>query len=127
MEIVKNAIRYGKGLLMGYLLATILLAGYAALLTYTSVPEEGMPLCTMVIQMLSVLAASTSVTSQMRKQGLKNGVLVAILYLIPIMFMSYLHQGEAFNVKFLIFGLLMLLMGAIGGIVGVNFFQNKKE
>ena len=127
MEIAKNAMKYGKGVLIGYLIAIISLVVYAALLAYTSVSEEGMPVCVTVIQMFSVLMASLSVTSHMRKQGLKTGVLVAILYMVPITFMSYLHRGGNFSIKFLIFVLYMLLMGAIGGIVGVNFFQNRKE
>ena len=54
-----NFLRIAKWLGIAYFITLFLIAFYAVLLTYTSVPESSMPLCVLIISMLSILIASS--------------------------------------------------------------------
>ena len=110
------------GLLVYSTIITLIgLLVYSIILSYTSVSESTMPATIIIITAVSILIGSTISTSNIKKNGIVNGVLVGIIYIAIIYLISSIVTGNfLLNTNSIIMVIASTLTGALGGIIGVN-------
>lgn len=117
----KNFVRVIKGSLFAIIISLILLLIYASLLTYTDISENTMPAVVITISGISILIASSISSMKIKKQGMLNGALVGLIYMVFIYILSsILISGFSLDTKSIIMILVGMLAGMVGGIIGVN-------
>ena len=121
----KNIFRILKGSIFAIILSLILLLIYAMLLTYTELSESTMVPVIITITGISILIGSTISTIKIRKNGLLNGSLVGLIYVITLYLASSIClTGFLLTLNSFIMLIVGVVTGMIGGIIGVNL--NKK-
>ena len=116
-----NLVRIIKGSGVAVLITLILLLIYSAFLTYTSLNENTMPIFIIAITVISILAGSLISSLNIRKNGLTNGALVGLIYIVVIYILSsIIGQNFSLNIYSIIMMIASVMAGAIGGIIGVN-------
>jgi putative membrane protein (TIGR04086 family) len=110
-----------KGLFLAYVITLVLIIIYAMVLAFTKVPESTMPVCTIVISLISVTISSSLMVSRIKEKGLFNGALIGLLYIGSLYLISSVFDtGFGVSGFSLIMILISILAGCIGGITGVN-------
>ena len=116
-----NFKRIIKGSGISIAITIISLIIFACLLTYTSISESTIPTVTIIITIVSILIGSSLSTLKLKKNGIINGIAIALIYIGIIYILSSLIEGNfGLNSKSIIMIVGGLLAGAIGGIIGVN-------
>ncbi len=124
-ELKKNTIRILKGSILAIVLSLILLLIFAMLLAYTSLSETTMVPVVTVIAGISIFIGSTISTIKIRKNGLLNGSLVGLIYILLLYLCSSIYFASfSININSIIIICASVICGMIGGIIGVNL--NKK-
>ncbi len=124
-EFKKNSIRILKGAIFSILLSLILLFIFAMLLTYTSLSETTMIPVVTIIAGISIFIGSTISTIKIKKNGLLNGSLVGLIYILLLYLCSSIYFASfSININSIIIICASVVCGMIGGIIGVNL--NKK-
>lgn len=120
-EFTKNIIRIIKGSVTAIILTLLLLLIFAIILTYTSLKESVINPVIIVISVISILIGSSISTLKISKNGLLNGGLVGIIYILTIYLLSSItSSGFGINLYSIIMMILSIIAGMIGGIIGVN-------
>ncbi len=121
LENNKNIGRIIKGSVTAIIVSLILLFIYASLLSYTNISETTMTPVVITISGVSILIGSTISSLKIKKQGMLNGALVGLIYILFIYILSsILLTGFEINIKSLIMMAVSTFAGMIGGIIGVN-------
>lgn len=116
-----NIKRILKGSIISMIITIVALLIFACLLTYTSMSEATIPAVIIVTSIISILIGSTICMSNVKKNGIVNGALVGIIYILLIYLLSSIIQGSfAINIYSIIMIIGSSLAGAVGGIIGVN-------
>ena len=84
----KNVTRVIKGSIFSIVISIILLLIYATVLTYTNVSENTMTVVLIAISGISILIGSSISSFKIKKQGMLNGALVGLIYMIFIYLLS---------------------------------------
>lgn len=117
----KNIIRIIKGSVFAIVMTLVLLFIYAAVLTYTNVSEMTMVPVVVIISGISILIGSSISSLKIKKQGMLNGALVGLIYMVTIYLLSsMLLSGFSINVHAIMMITVGIVAGMIGGIIGVN-------
>lgn len=110
-----------KSVLLAYLITFLLSLVYAMILSYTSVSESSIPTCMFVISIFSVFIASSFAVIRIKENGLKNGGIVGLIYIMILYVLSsFTSIGfgvTSYAISTIIFN---ILLGMVGGIIGVN-------
>ncbi|MGN1271160.1 MAG: TIGR04086 family membrane protein [Clostridia bacterium] len=110
-----------KGSALSIIITLIGLLIYSIILSYTSVAETTMPTIIIIITGISILIGSTISTSNIKKDGIVNGMLVGLIYITLIYLLSSIITGKfSLNTNSMIMIITSVLTGALGGIIGVN-------
>lgn len=116
-----NFIRVIKGGAFAVVLTLILLLIYSAFLTYTKLNESTMPVFIIGITAISILIGSLMSSVNIRKNGIVNGALVGLIYIVVIYLLSSIATKTfSLNMYSIIMIIISTVAGAIGGIIGVN-------
>ena len=106
-----------KGSAFSIIITLIGLLVYSIILSYTSVSESTIP----TIVAISILIGSTISTSNIKKNGIINGMFVGLIYIAIIYLLSSIVTGNfLLNITSIIMIITSVLTGALGGIIGVN-------
>lgn len=118
MDITKNIF---KGVGISIILTLILLLVFSIVLAYTNVSESTIIPVIIIITAISILFGSSISTRHIKKNGMINGGLVGIFYLLLLYIISSLLNWK-FGVNFqsIIMIVIGSIFGIIGGIIGVN-------
>ena len=117
----KNMIRIIKGSIISILITLILLTIYAALLSFTNVSENTMVPVVLTITGISILIGSSMSSINIKKQGMLNGGLVGLIYVLFLYILSSVFLiGFEFNGNSVLMIIVGIVTGMIGGIIGVN-------
>ena len=117
----KNIVNILKGTVISILLSLILLTIYSALLSFTNISESTMTTVVLVITGISILLGSSMSSINIKKQGMLNGGLVGLIYVLLIYLLSSIFLvGFQFNLNSIIMIAVGILTGMIAGIIGVN-------
>lgn len=120
-EISANLIRIVKGSITAIISTLILLFIFSILLTYTKLQENIINPVIIIVTAISILIGSSISTLKIKKNGLLNGALVGIIYIVTIYFISSITgSGFACNINTIIMMLSSIIAGMLGGIIGVN-------
>lgn len=117
-----------KSIIKAYVLSLVLLATFAAILTYTSFSESSIPIAVMVVSIISILYASKCSAKKAKSRGWLIGSITGftymfILYLISLVFI----ERPVFDMHVLLIWVVGLISGAIGGIIGINLKKPEKR
>ena len=88
----KNVTRVIKGSIFSIVISIILLLIYATVLTYTNVSENTMTVVLIAISGISILIGSSISSFKIKKQGMLNGALVGLIYMIFIYWIQYIYN-----------------------------------
>ena len=120
-EISKNIIRIIRGSVISIIVSLILLLIFAIILTYTSIQENTINPVIIIISGVSILIGSGISTLKIKKNGLLNGSLVGLIYIITLYILSSITgAGFSANMYSAIMMLVCVITGMIGGVIGVN-------
>lgn len=110
-----------KGSAFSIIITLIELLIYSIILSYTSVSESTIPTIVIIITEISILIGSTISTSNIKKNGIINGMFVGLIYIAIIYLLSSIVTGNfLLNITSIIMIITSVLTGALGGIIGVN-------
>ncbi len=111
-----------KGVLISLVFTFISLFIFSCLLTYTNISENLMQPVVIVITGISILIGSSIGNRKTTKNGIINGAIVGIIYILAIYIISSIVNGGNFalNMQSCIMMGIGILGGIIGGIIGVN-------
>ncbi len=116
-----NIVGIFKGSVISILLTMILLMAFSAILTYTNVNESTMPTVIIIITAFSILLGSQITTRKIKKNGIVNGALVGIIYILCLyLISSFVTNNFALGHYSIIMIITSILIGGLGGIIGVN-------
>ncbi len=120
-ELSTNFMRILKGSITAIIITLLLLFIFAILLTYTNLQENMIGPIVIVITAISILIGSSISTLKIKKNGLFNGALVGIIYILTIYLLSSV-TGSGFNcnINSIIMIVASIIGGMLGGIIGVN-------
>lgn len=116
-----SMVRILKGSAISIVATLVLLIIFAVLLTYTNINENTMPTVIIIVTALSILIGSQITTSKIKKNGILNGALVGIIYILLLYIISScITRNFSLNNYSIIMMATSILIGGIGGIIGVN-------
>lgn len=123
-ELKKNIIRIIKGSIFAIIISLILLLIYALILTYTDISETTIiPVVTIIVG-ISILIGSVVSVRKIRKNGLINGGIVGLIYVIALYITSSMCLvGFSITLNSIIVLVVGIITGMIGGIIGVNLYR----
>ncbi|HBC84756.1 MAG TPA: TIGR04086 family membrane protein [Clostridiales bacterium] len=117
-----NIIKVIKGSIISFLISVLLLFIFASLLVYTSIQETTIKPVVIIISIVSILIGSSLSSIKIKKDGIINGALVGLIYILTLYVLSSIaFMGFSFNIYSIIMIIGAILSGMIGGIIGVNF------
>ncbi len=123
-EVKKNIIRIIKGSVFAIILSIVFLLIYALVLTYTDISESTIIPVVTVIVGISILIGSMVSVRKIRKNGLLNGGIVGLIYVIALYITSSMCLvGFSITLNSLIVLIVGILTGMVGGIIGVNLYR----
>ncbi len=117
-----------KGILIAFLFTVVVFLVSAVLLSYTSLPEESIPVISTAVKLIGALISGFIPAKKSGNRGILTGALSGLLYILIIFITASLTTPESvFNMKILTTALLCVLSGALGGIFGVNLRPNQTQ
>lgn len=117
----KSSIKIIKGTAISIILSLILLTIYATLISYTSVSENTMVPVIITITGISILIGSSISSMHIKKQGMLNGALVGLIYMLTIYILSSIVLSSfELTMNSIIMILVGIGTGMVGGVIGVN-------
>jgi len=117
-KVIKNVI---KGAIISIVTTLLLFLVFALLLTYTNISETTIFPVIVVITGISILLGSSLGNIKIRKNGLLNGGLIGLIYMLVLYFISSCFIGDfSLNSNSFILIIAAILAGMLGGIIGVN-------
>ncbi len=100
-EIKKNFIQIFKGCVFSIIFSLIFLTIYAMLLVYTEISESTIVPIVVIITGISILLGSTISTKNIKKNGIINGGIVGLSYIVILYLASSVCLvGFSFNLGF---------------------------
>ena len=110
-----------KGSILSIVMSIVLLMIFAAVLTYTNINENTIPTIIIIITAVSILIGSQITTSHIKKNGIVNGILVGLIYVVFLYLLSsILSKNFSINSYAIIMIATSIVIGGLGGIIGVN-------
>ena len=106
-----------KGTIIAFFVTVIALMVFSILLVYTDLSEETIKPVIITITGISILIGSSIGTRKLKKNGLINGAIIGILYILIIYIISSILNS---NFTINLMSLIMISIGLIGGILGRN-------
>ena len=117
----KNVTSILKGVAISLITTFILLVIFSAILTFTNVQENAIVPVVIVITGVSLLIGSTIGNRKIRKNGLINGALVGLIYILILYLISSILNGNfLLNMKSIIMIIVSIIFGILGGVIAVN-------
>ena len=120
-SILKRSIDILKSLAFAFILTAILLLIVAALLTFTSLKEDNIPILNTVIMILSIVVGSIKLAFKVEEKGWLNGGLIGIFYFLLLLLINFIFiRPFIFDIYTIGKFFICLIAGIIGGMIGVN-------
>lgn len=110
-----------KGVGISLIATFIFLIIFSIILTYTNVQEQVINPVIIVITAISILIGSSIGNCKIKKNGLINGGLIGGIYILIIyLISSILNWNFGLDIQSIIFIVVGIAFGILGGIIGVN-------
>lgn len=110
-----------KGTIAGYFISLICFLLIGAGLYFTHMSEGIIPTIVIIVYLVSIIVAGFYVARNTQSKGWLNGGIAGVFYIVILIILSYFFLPD-FNLSLPLIGKLVLgfIIGAIGGIIGVN-------
>lgn len=116
-----NIVTLLKGSIIAVIITMIGLFILSLVLTYTSVSEKVSTPVIMALMGISILIGSIISSRKVSKNGMINGGLVGIIYILSIFLLSSIcGNGFGMNMYTIITMVIATMAGIIGGVIGIN-------
>ena len=110
-----------KGIGIALIFTLISLIIFSVLLTYTNINESSIDPVIMVVTGISILIGSFIGNIKIKKNGMLNGGIIGVTYLLILYFISsLLNWNFALNIQSIIMIIVGIICGVLGGVLGVN-------
>ena len=110
-----------KGGLISIVITIIALMIFAVMLSSTSISETTIPTVIIIITAVSILIGSSLSTTEIKKNGIANGALIGLIYIIFIYLLSSIVEKDfSMNLYSIVMVIGSIFAGAVGGIIGIN-------
>lgn len=110
-----------EGSIIGIVITLILLLILAIILANTDISESIISTSIITITGISIFISSLLIATKAKSKGILNGALVGGIYILLIYLISSIANSNfTLTINSIILILVSILMGAIGGIVGIN-------
>ena len=117
----KNLFKIIKGSFIAIIISIIGLLIFSAILAYTNVNENISVYVILTIMGISLFLGSLISARKEKKQGMINGGLVGLIYILIIYLLSSIFATSfSINIYTIIMFIIAIFSGIIGGIIGVN-------
>lgn len=117
----ENFKRIIKGSITSIILTLVLLFIFSIIVTYTNVKESIISPIIIIITSISILIGSSISSLKIKKNGLLNGTIVGIIYILTIYILSsIMGMGFKIDINSVLMIIFAIAAGMLGGIVGVN-------
>lgn len=117
----ENFKRIIKGSITSIILTLVLLFIFSIIVTYTNVKESIISPIIIIITSISILIGSSISSLKIKKNGLLNGAIVGIIYILTIYILSsIMGMGFKIDINSVLMIIFAIVAGMLGGIVGVN-------
>ena len=118
---MKNSIYIAKGTGIALIISVACLIIFSLILTYTNISETMIEPITIAITGVSILLGSFLGNMKIRKNGLLNGGLIGIAYLLILYLVSsLLNWSFGLDIQSIIMIAIGIVFGILGGVLGVN-------
>ena len=118
---MKNSIYIAKGTGIALIISVACLIIFSLILTYTNISETMIEPITIAITGVSILLGSFVGNMKIRKNGLLNGGLIGIAYLLILYLVSsLLNWSFGLDIQSIIMIAIGIVFGILGGVLGVN-------
>ncbi len=122
VNINNNIMKVIKGSVISFIISVILLFIFASLLVYTEIQETTIKPVVIIISIVSILIGSSLSSIKIKKNGIINGALVGLIYILTLYILSSIaFIGFNLNLYSIIMIIGAIISGMVGGIIGVNF------
>ncbi|HHV73524.1 hypothetical protein BVF91_03180 [Thermoanaerobacterium sp. PSU-2] len=109
------------GLLISYIITLLFFIIYALVLTYTPLSELTLPTLTMLITIIGIVLSGAIAARNTKSKGWLNGGLAGLLYVLLMLFLGVYFVKEAgINAGIALKLIWGIVLGAIGGMIGIN-------
>ena len=116
-----NIINLISGTIISILLTIIFLIIYATLLSYTNISENTITPVIFIITGICILIGSSISSINLKKQGMINGGLVGLIYVIFLYVVSSIFiAGFQLTLNTIWMIIICIVTGMIGGVIGIN-------
>lgn len=110
-----------KGIIISLIITILSLVIFSMILANTNIGEDTIMPTTTIITGISILVGSIISVLKIKKNGILNGAIVGLIYIITIYILSSIVNGEfTVNLNSLILIIVTIISGMVGGIIGVN-------
>lgn len=110
-----------KGGLISIVITIIALMIFAVMLSSTSISETTIPTVIIIITAVSILIGSSLSMTKIKKNGIVNGALIGLIYIIFIYLLSSIVEKDfSMNLYSIVMIIGSIFAGAVGGIIGIN-------
>lgn len=110
-----------KGGLISIVITIIALMIFAVMLSSTSISETTIPTVIIIITAVSILIGSSLSMTKIKKNGIVNGALIGLIYIIFIYLLSSIVEKDfSMNLYSIVMVIGSIFAGAVGGIIGIN-------
>jgi putative membrane protein (TIGR04086 family) len=126
MEPIKNTatVRFASPLFSGMVYAFITMAIssliYSLVLTFTNQSEDSLSLFAYLIHALAIFIGSYACGKRINNKGWYHGGILGLVYALIIILIGFLSMDNGISFQTLFAVAVAYLLGAIGGILGVN-------
>ena len=110
-----------KGTGIAFIITLVSLVIFSAILTFSNISEIIINPVIITLTAISILIGSSIGNNKIKKNGLLNGALIGVIYMIIIyLISSLLNWRFSLNLQSLAMIVIGMIFGMLGGIIGVN-------
>jgi putative membrane protein (TIGR04086 family) len=126
MEPIKNAatVRFASPLFAGMVFAFITMAIssliYSFVLTFTNQSEDSLTFFAYLIHAFAIFIGSYACGKRINNKGWYHGGILGLVYAVIIILIGFLSMDNGISFQTLFAIAVAYLLGALGGILGVN-------
>ncbi|MDF2685937.1 MAG: hypothetical protein K0S55_1118 [Clostridia bacterium] len=128
INIGRKIVKYLVGSVFGSVMAIALTALFSFIMTINAVPDEAVNIFPYIIIIGGAFVTGVTATAKIGLNGMLNGALSGFVFFIIQMLISLLFKnGSIFTSSLLIYLIIDIISGSIGGISAVNIFKIKNR
>lgn len=110
-----------KGLIISVITTITLILIFSSILVKTNFREEYIDTVIIIISSISILIGTSIATIKLKKNGIINGIIISITYMLTLyIFSSILNGNFSVGTETIYMLILGIVLGILGGIIGVN-------